>query len=222
MCFYQLGLFCIEWEWKLRFELDCLVIRVVLRRLWSLLPAKMHPCLLLVWTRRSTSQSLILFPMLVALPTALLPLPRLTLIPLIWLWLIFFFFLLKGELLCLLCFCLTLCTGYQWQVWNCWGSHDHCPLYHRWVVCCETVILFVLNIFEMCLIVVLIVAMFSGSATQKTVDGPSSKDWRGGRAASFNIIPSSTGAAKVVYYLILWIGIINNVAFCWMLGLLND
>lgn len=34
-------------------------------------------------------------------------------------------------------------------------------------------------------------------ATQKTVDGPSSKDWRGGRAASFNIIPSSTGAAKV-------------------------
>jgi len=35
------------------------------------------------------------------------------------------------------------------------------------------------------------------SATQKTVDGPSAKDWRGGRAASFNIIPSSTGAAKV-------------------------
>ena len=34
-------------------------------------------------------------------------------------------------------------------------------------------------------------------ATQKTVDGPSSKDWRGGRAAGFNIIPSSTGAAKV-------------------------
>lgn len=54
----------------------------------------------------------------------------------------------------------------------------------------------------MCLIIVLIVAMFD-SATQKTVDGPSSKDWRGGRAASFNIIPSSTGAAKVVYYLIL-------------------
>jgi glyceraldehyde 3-phosphate dehydrogenase len=36
------------------------------------------------------------------------------------------------------------------------------------------------------------------SATQKTVDGPSAKDWRGGRAASFNIIPSSTGAAKAV------------------------
>ncbi len=36
------------------------------------------------------------------------------------------------------------------------------------------------------------------TATQKTVDGPSKKDWRGGRAATFNIIPSSTGAAKAV------------------------
>jgi glyceraldehyde 3-phosphate dehydrogenase len=36
------------------------------------------------------------------------------------------------------------------------------------------------------------------TATQKTVDGPSSKDWRGGRTASTNIIPSSTGAAKAV------------------------
>ena len=36
------------------------------------------------------------------------------------------------------------------------------------------------------------------TATQKTVDGPSKKDWRGGRAASCNIIPSSTGAAKAV------------------------
>lgn len=36
------------------------------------------------------------------------------------------------------------------------------------------------------------------TATQKTVDGPSGKDWRGGRAASANIIPSSTGAAKAV------------------------
>ena len=36
------------------------------------------------------------------------------------------------------------------------------------------------------------------TATQKTVDGPSGKDWRGGRSASCNIIPSSTGAAKAV------------------------
>lgn len=36
------------------------------------------------------------------------------------------------------------------------------------------------------------------TATQKTVDGPSAKDWRGGRAAGYNIIPSSTGAAKAV------------------------
>ncbi|MDR0952895.1 MAG: type I glyceraldehyde-3-phosphate dehydrogenase [Elusimicrobiota bacterium] len=36
------------------------------------------------------------------------------------------------------------------------------------------------------------------TATQKTVDGPSMKDWRGGRAASVNIIPSTTGAAKAV------------------------
>ena len=38
----------------------------------------------------------------------------------------------------------------------------------------------------------------STTATQKTVDGPSKKDWRGGRAAAGNIIPSSTGAAKAV------------------------
>ena len=42
----------------------------------------------------------------------------------------------------------------------------------------------------------LMTTVHSTTATQKTVDGPSAKDWRGGRAASGNIIPSSTGAAK--------------------------
>ena len=44
----------------------------------------------------------------------------------------------------------------------------------------------------------LMTTVHSTTATQKTVDGPSLKDWRGGRAAAGNIIPSSTGAAKAV------------------------
>ena len=44
----------------------------------------------------------------------------------------------------------------------------------------------------------LMTTVHSTTATQKTVDGASKKDWRGGRAASSNIIPSSTGAAKAV------------------------
>ena len=44
----------------------------------------------------------------------------------------------------------------------------------------------------------LMTTIHATTATQKTVDGPSKKDWRGGRAASINIIPSSTGAAKAV------------------------
>ncbi|MGB5323100.1 type I glyceraldehyde-3-phosphate dehydrogenase [Lutimonas sp.] len=44
----------------------------------------------------------------------------------------------------------------------------------------------------------LMTTIHATTATQKTVDGPSLKDWRGGRAALHNIIPSSTGAAKAV------------------------
>ena len=44
----------------------------------------------------------------------------------------------------------------------------------------------------------LMTTVHATTATQKTVDGTSNKDWRGGRAASYNIIPSTTGAAKAV------------------------
>lgn len=44
----------------------------------------------------------------------------------------------------------------------------------------------------------LMTTIHSYTSTQKTVDGPSNKDWRGGRAAAVNIIPSTTGAAKAV------------------------
>src|SRR5207302_4064118 len=44
----------------------------------------------------------------------------------------------------------------------------------------------------------LMTTVHSYTATQKTVDGPSKKDWKGGRSAALNLIPSTTGAAKAV------------------------
>ncbi len=44
----------------------------------------------------------------------------------------------------------------------------------------------------------LMTTIHSYTATQKTVDGPSKKDWKGGRSAAINIIPSTTGAARAV------------------------
>src|SRR5207248_6226219 len=44
----------------------------------------------------------------------------------------------------------------------------------------------------------LMTTVHSYTATQKTVDGPSKKDWKGGRTAALNVIPSTTGAAKAV------------------------
>lgn len=88
--------------------------------------------------------------------------------------------------------CLSYVPGYPWQIWNCRGFDDNCS-------CCYWYFLFVR--FWLFRIMSIFwnynMNTFAFLATQKTVDGPSSKDWRGGRAASFNIIPSSTGAAKV-------------------------
>ena len=92
-------------------------------------------------------------------------------------------------------------AGYPWQVWHRWGSDDHCSLNHRSVFDLLRLLVLRESWYDWILFVFELTLLFA--ATQKTVDGPSSKDWRGGRAASFNIIPSSTGAAKVLN-LTLW------------------
>jgi len=60
----------------------------------------------------------------------------------------------------------------------------------------------------------LMTTVHSYTATQKTVDGPSKKDWKGGRSAALNIIPSTTGAAKAVALVIPEIkGKLTGMAF---------
>ncbi|KAK9105017.1 hypothetical protein Scep_021861 [Stephania cephalantha] len=64
-------------------------------------------------------------------------------------------------------------------------------------------------------VVGLMTTIYFTTAIQKAVDGPSSKDWRGGRAISFNIIPSSIGASKAVRKVLPSLnGKLTRMSFC--------
>ncbi len=178
-----------------------LIFRVVQRKSSSQPLARMLPCSLWVSMRRNTSLSSMSFPMLAALPTASLLLQR---------------FFINYHILHFTQYCLDFGTGCiiiyviiliyllsTLQVIN-----DRFGIVEGLMTTVHSITggssIFSAFILELASCIHFdFFFIFCNSATQKTVDGPSSKDWRGGRAASFNIIPSSTGAAKVWNFIIM-------------------
>lgn len=199
-------------------------VRVERRRLSFLPPAKMLRCLLWVSTRRTTSRILILFPMQVALPTALPPSQRYDsyLSDFMWwcfkAWLMVEFDILQYHS------CVTLQVIHdRFGIVEGLMTTVHSITGWLYVSACFAMFQFLWLFFPICSFCL---SVSYDSATQKTVDGPSAKDWRGGRAASFNIIPSSTGAAKVntdfqhmwCYIWSLWLFVISIWLFVKAVG----